>query len=297
MGKSKSKTPGNGSKPPPPTAPAGAGGGDPEKPERLNQKDRWDLCRQVIEHEDNLVNHRLTWFLVINGFLMTACGASLGTLATAAPTRFQWGVVAFLAANCLLGLVISLLATPAILGAYRHVGVLDSWWSLSEKMAKEYKLADYPPLIGAVDDSQSPYGKLEPDRNPYRLDNRFWDYHRKRSKEKVRGFWHFEGAERYPALFAMFWVLGFLAIAGWVILQKSGPQELDSPMSITLKKGIGGYVMEVANPDREVADSVIRLIQSGAVLEALSNGSTPRPATQPVTITTPRLPAKVTNSP
>ncbi|MBL9128289.1 MAG: hypothetical protein JNL97_11605, partial [Verrucomicrobiales bacterium] len=92
-----SPSPGGGGKPDGPQAvgtdPGAAKAGAGQEPPYVHQNfTRWQLCRQVIEHEDNLVNHRLTWFLVINGFLMTACGASLGTLATADASRFQWAV-------------------------------------------------------------------------------------------------------------------------------------------------------------------------------------------------------------
>jgi hypothetical protein len=185
MGKPNTKNAGNGDKPPPPAeSERGCGCGE-QLPVNPDSKRRWELCRQVIEHEDNLVNHRLTWFLIINGFLMTACGASLGTLATADPTRFQWAVVGFLTANCLVGLVISALATPAILAAYRHVGLLESWWLLPAEKAKDYGLAHFPPLIGAVDDAQSLRGAIVPEENPYGFDVRFWDHHRARSDAKA----------------------------------------------------------------------------------------------------------------
>ena len=39
-------------------------------------------CRKKIEHEDNLVNHRMMWLLTLNGLLFTAFGFSLAAEAS-----------------------------------------------------------------------------------------------------------------------------------------------------------------------------------------------------------------------
>ena len=51
----------------------------------------WELYRAMREqwtHEDNLVNHRLMWLILSNGFLFTA----YGTLSTA---KLHWLVIGF----------------------------------------------------------------------------------------------------------------------------------------------------------------------------------------------------------
>ena len=47
---------------------------------------RWEMARELIEHEDNLVNHRIGWILNLQGFLFAALG--LGASAwSVGPTR------------------------------------------------------------------------------------------------------------------------------------------------------------------------------------------------------------------
>src|SRR5262249_28754325 len=56
------------------------------------KKDHWDMVRGAIQHEDELVNHRLTWLFAIHGFLLygfaTAQLAVLNTSATIGSVAF-----------------------------------------------------------------------------------------------------------------------------------------------------------------------------------------------------------------
>jgi len=48
----------------------------------VEQRD-WKCMRNLVEHEDVLVNNRLAWMLAFNGFLFTALGLSFSAEATA----------------------------------------------------------------------------------------------------------------------------------------------------------------------------------------------------------------------
>jgi hypothetical protein len=46
--------------------------------ERLESKDV-ELMRTTIRHENDLINHRITWLIIFNGFAMNAFNPSVGT--------------------------------------------------------------------------------------------------------------------------------------------------------------------------------------------------------------------------
>jgi len=48
--------------------------------------------RNMIQHEDTLINHRLTWFLVFQGFLFTTLGI-VWRSGFSSPVLFQFGIV------------------------------------------------------------------------------------------------------------------------------------------------------------------------------------------------------------
>jgi hypothetical protein len=84
--------------------------GDEQSPERC-----FELYRRVIEHEDHLVNHRFSWLLVAQSFLLGAC-ISAG--------RIPWGVRwlgGLLCGVCLLSIIA---AVCAILHLRQRYGCL-----------------------------------------------------------------------------------------------------------------------------------------------------------------------------
>ena len=90
----------------------------------------WKRVRQAIEHENTLVNHRLTWpVLKLQGFLFAAFGwngyASEST-ATDGFTLVPPTVI------CILGASISGLILTTLMDAKSQIGYLDCWW-YSEK--------------------------------------------------------------------------------------------------------------------------------------------------------------------
>ncbi|WP_320043769.1 hypothetical protein [uncultured Desulfobacter sp.] len=38
-----------------------------------SQKREYELYRRIVEHEDNLINHRVSWLLIAQSFLLGAC--------------------------------------------------------------------------------------------------------------------------------------------------------------------------------------------------------------------------------
>src|SRR4051812_19621140 len=46
-------------------------------------KETWDMYRALVTHEDELVNHRLTWYIVVQGLLAAGLFNSFQMLASA----------------------------------------------------------------------------------------------------------------------------------------------------------------------------------------------------------------------
>ena len=44
----------------------------------MSDKEKFELGRELIRHEDGLINHRVTWLLVLQGFLFTAFVNGIG---------------------------------------------------------------------------------------------------------------------------------------------------------------------------------------------------------------------------
>ncbi|MFM9110337.1 MAG: hypothetical protein ACKOPN_07060, partial [Prochlorococcaceae cyanobacterium] len=104
----------------------------------------WKRVRGVIEHENALVNNRITWLLASHGFLFTLLGLSANNSLVASCFRdrsvpIKDGLVASVAmCNAymfnglpllmLLGLAISLIIAITISHAEQQVRAMDSWW-------------------------------------------------------------------------------------------------------------------------------------------------------------------------
>jgi hypothetical protein len=105
----------------------------------------WKRVRGVIEHENGLVNNRITWLLASHGFLFTILGLSANNELVASCFRDPRippvkGALVAAAAVCnaykfsvlpllmLLGLVISLIIAITISHAEKQVRAMDTWW-------------------------------------------------------------------------------------------------------------------------------------------------------------------------
>ena len=88
-------------------------------------------CRQQIEHEDTLVNQRLTWFITFQGFLFTAYGfsmmaesSSLGSFEKApveSYARFMQNLEGMRHGMVGLGILSSIVALTGVMAAFRAV--------------------------------------------------------------------------------------------------------------------------------------------------------------------------------
>jgi hypothetical protein len=126
----------------------------------------WKRVRDGIEHEDTLVNQRMSWMWTFNGFLMAAFVLILSKFneltgvapastpfVPAAGRRLSAGLLPiddlaqiFLLVIPVLGVVLCLSVWQGITAAMGQIRVLDSWWS--ERVAQTKEAKHHPRLIG-----------------------------------------------------------------------------------------------------------------------------------------------------
>jgi len=85
------------------------------------------MVRKQIEHEDELINQRLNWFLVTQGFLM----AAFGTVFAGEGTSINAGegmVRPVLVCMCLVGTLLSVLSFFGIRTAHLSIKALRETW-------------------------------------------------------------------------------------------------------------------------------------------------------------------------
>jgi hypothetical protein len=106
------------------TPPAAAESRDERK-----RKD-WELLRAAIVHEDNLVNHRLTWLFTVHGFLIGGFFL-VQSAVVAGKLADGFGVVgleALLTIVFLAGIWICLISGALIAAAYKHIAQIRAVW-------------------------------------------------------------------------------------------------------------------------------------------------------------------------
>lgn len=82
--------------------------------------------REQIQHEDNLVNHRLTWVLLSQGFLFTLYYTLFNTILEDFKT---FKILLFLLiAIAVSGIILSILGVLSIKGAFRAIQHLREFW-------------------------------------------------------------------------------------------------------------------------------------------------------------------------
>ena len=121
---------------------------DRRKPlEDIAALERYKLARAQVEHENNLISQRITWYLTLQGFLFAALFVAVGLLFDA--HKFPKFEIArsYLAAAIAVLPVVGALASVAcfllIRSAYAQIDAVVSWWS-----AQGFEITDWPPITG-----------------------------------------------------------------------------------------------------------------------------------------------------
>lgn len=120
--------------PPDPGAPTPAALPNPPRlnptEDALTLAKRWEMARELIEHEDNLVNHRIGWLLNLQGFLFAALGLGASALVSGANKEYDQMIYGLLYAISLAGCCQPFLIMSSLKAARDQVFAVENWWEL-----------------------------------------------------------------------------------------------------------------------------------------------------------------------
>jgi hypothetical protein len=185
---------------------------------------RWEAARGLIEHEDNLSNHRLTWLLTLQGFLFAALTIGAGTLASGANYRYHGPVVFFLSFVVAAGVVSPLLLVRPLRSARRQVVAVRYWWENygckpDGEWAQLPEKHRYPPIIGAA-------------INEFAYSDRGIPEDRVEVGVPLSSYWNL------PKFLVVIWFL-VLCVWLWLLIQyASTPREPASKVSISQDRAV-----------------------------------------------------------
>jgi hypothetical protein len=114
----------------------------------------WKRVRSQIEHEDMLINHRMSWFLAASAFLFSAFCISLSSLKKDTPTETALLLGVVLTAIPVVGVILSIIAWRVLDDALVQVTRLKNWWSnrlkgeAKEEPPEPPPIPEHPPIIG-----------------------------------------------------------------------------------------------------------------------------------------------------
>jgi hypothetical protein len=106
-----------------------------------------DRVRQMVQHETELVNHRMTWFLTSEGVFFAALGVTWDK-----DLRLTLAIV-------VVGLVAAISTQVSVQAAIRAVQGLEQCW-LDRAKELQVDLASVPPVNGLYQTQIKPYEKL-----------------------------------------------------------------------------------------------------------------------------------------
>ncbi len=84
--------------------------------------DTAETVRSMIDRENELINHRITWLMTIQGLMFAALG-------------FAWeksDAAALIHMLCLAGIAFSVVHLLALVSATRAIGRLSDWWETNK---------------------------------------------------------------------------------------------------------------------------------------------------------------------
>ena len=99
-------------------------------------KDLYEITREHITHEDDLVNSRLTWFLVVQTLLFTAYGVVLEVPKADGSNALQ--IQNLQAMIPWVGIAASILVLSSVRGARMSISHMEKFWLDQAKIMIEY---------------------------------------------------------------------------------------------------------------------------------------------------------------
>lgn len=91
----------------------------------------WKRCRSAIEHENTLVNHRLSWLFASQAFLFAAFGVLFNSWKNPSancsqPPTYTYQIL--LATTAITGMLVCLAIQQSLYGAESQIILIDRWW-------------------------------------------------------------------------------------------------------------------------------------------------------------------------
>jgi len=106
----------------------------------------WEKAFRMIELENNLINHRITALLTLQGFLFAGLIFGSNGLAQGQSTEYRWQLQILLLTLAFVGFVSPLLIRPGVFAAFRQICAGARW--LSRRTDRPELLKAYPPIVG-----------------------------------------------------------------------------------------------------------------------------------------------------
>jgi hypothetical protein len=112
----------------------------------ISPVEAYAIIRHQIEHEDNLMGQRITWFVTSQSFLLSAYAILLNGIQLSSKINMKDPREALLVILPIIAIITSLIILPAIYGAMLAMRRLRDIFHKSHGDASQYGL---PPLHGA----------------------------------------------------------------------------------------------------------------------------------------------------
>jgi hypothetical protein len=116
-----------------------------------SSKDIYDMVRSQTEHEDHLIDQRVTWLLVGQGFLFVAYTTLLVADHTVGKVRSAIIVIA------LVAIFLNVFSIFGIVAAFFHMEKLRRFWG--DHIASDLKNV-FPPIMGTGKIIKGGYGSI-----------------------------------------------------------------------------------------------------------------------------------------
>jgi len=121
----------------------------------------YDLYRDYVKHEDELINRRLSWNLTLQGFLFATYGVSFQVLGnSAASDELKRHIKLLACALPVIGGSVAILALLSILAAQASIDELKIRWAYPAGHIREDVLEMLPGLTGAGRRFANRWGKI-----------------------------------------------------------------------------------------------------------------------------------------
>jgi hypothetical protein len=96
-------------------------------------EEKFCIAREIIRHEDGLINNRMTWYLILNGVLFNAWVEGIQMIPNASATAFPRANITFILFLLgFLGIFLAVTTRTLVNQAHRQMEAAVAWWNALE---------------------------------------------------------------------------------------------------------------------------------------------------------------------